>query len=79
MITLALLSPLLFLALLMVLQRVEEAVFPPRRAPANASDSRPPGRALSSRTATAEGRRRRSTAAGAARSRRAAAAPNVTS
>ncbi len=33
MIALALMSPLLFLALLLVLQRVEEAVFPPRANP----------------------------------------------
>ena len=79
MITLALLSPLLFLALLMVLQRVEESVFPPRRTPAGASDSRPPDRAFPSRTAAADGGRRSSTGAGGAGSRRAAAAANVTS
>jgi len=79
MIALALMSPLLFLALLLVLQRVEEAVFPPARTRPNTSSSRPPGPALSPRTAPADGGRGRSTAAGAARSRRPAAAANVTS
>ena len=38
---LALASPLLFLALLLLLQRVEEAVFPPRRAAPTGSAVRP--------------------------------------
>ena len=78
MIALALMSPLLFLALLMVLQRVEEAVFPPARTRPNKPSSRPPGPALSLRTTPADGGRGGSTAAGAARSRRPAAAANVT-
>ncbi len=41
MIALALTSPLLFLALMLVLQRVEEAVFPPRRAAPIGSAVRP--------------------------------------
>ena len=76
---LALTSPLLFLALLMVLQRVEEAVFPRSRNQQSPTASRPPGPALTSRTAVADGGRRGSTVAAAARSHRAAAAARVTS
>ena len=53
MIALALTSPLLFLALMLLLQRIEEAVCPPRRAAPTGSAVRPASAARFAREAGA--------------------------